>query len=83
MGPRHLLFAALLALFRLTIRSVAPPPAMEKMMRWFPIAYLIFVAAVVVWVLVGVAYGIAPACVAGTEWARTTCFMLPLWRFFA
>lgn len=52
-------------------------------MRWFPVAYLVFVTAVVSWLLLAVAYGIAPGCAAGADWARATCFFLPLWRLFA
>ena len=56
---------------------------MEKMMRWFGVAYLAFVAALVGWLLLAIAYGIAPSCAVGSEWARATCFFLPLWRLFA
>ena len=53
------------------------------MARWIFIAYLVFVAAVIIWVLLAVSYGIAPACAVGSEWVRSTCFLLPTWRFFA
>ena len=43
-------------------------------MRWYGIAYLIFVAALVGWLLLSFAYGLAPYCVAGSEWTRSTCF---------
>lgn len=52
-------------------------------MRWYGVAYFIFIAAVVGWVLLSIAYGLAPYCVAGAELTRATCFFLPLWRFFA
>lgn len=53
------------------------------MRRWFAVAYLAFVAAVVVWILLAVSYALAPYCVLGAEWARGSCFLLPMWRFFA
>ena len=53
------------------------------MARWIVIAYLSFIAIVVIWLLLAVSYGIAPACAAGSDWARATCFFLPTWRFFA
>lgn len=53
------------------------------MTRWFGIAYLVFVAAVVGWLLTAVSYGLAPYCAGGAEWTRATCFFLPLWLVFA
>lgn len=54
-----------------------------RMARLILIAYLTFIAAVVVWVLLAVSYGIAPGCAVGSDWVRSTCFLLPTWRFFA
>ena len=51
-------------------------------MRWYGVAYLVFVAAVVGWVLLSISYGLAPYCAVGAEWARSSCFLLPMWRFF-
>ena len=45
--------------------------------------YLAFVAAVVSWLLLAISYGLAPHCAGGAEWARASCFLLPMWRFFA
>ena len=53
------------------------------MRRWLLVAYLAFIAAVVGWVLLSISYGLAPYCAAGADWARASCFMLPMWRFFA
>lgn len=53
------------------------------MARLILIAYLAFIAAVVIWVLLAVSYGIAPGCAVGSDWVRSTCFLLPTWRFFA
>ena len=47
------------------------------------IAYLSFIAAVVIWMLLAVSYAIAPGCAVNSEWVRATCFFLPTWRFFA
>lgn len=55
----------------------------EKMRQWLVIAYLAFVAAVVVWLLLAISYGLAPHCAVGSEWTRASCFFLPMWRFFA
>ena len=46
-------------------------------------AYLAFVGAVVAWLLLAISYGLAPHCANGVEWARASCFLLPMWRFFA
>ena len=53
------------------------------MARWFGVAYLVFVAVVAGWLLTAVSYELAPYCAGGAEWARATCFFLPLWRLFA
>ena len=53
------------------------------MRQWLVMGYLAFVAAVVAWLLLAVSYGLAPHCAAGAEWARASCFLLPMWRFFA
>lgn len=51
--------------------------------RWLAIAYLAFVAALMGWLLLAISYGLAPYCADGSEWARASCFFLPIWRFFA
>ena len=64
--------------------QVAPPgKAKQRIARWTFIAYLAFIAAVVIWTLLAVSYGIAPGCAAGSDWVRGPCFLLPMWRFFA
>ena len=60
-----------------------PSKAKQRMGLCIFIAYLTFIAAVVIWMLLAVSYGIAPACTAGSDWARATCFFLPTWHFFA
>ena len=41
------------------------------------------IAVVVGWLLTAISYGLAPYCAGGAEWARASCFFLPLWRLFA
>ena len=53
------------------------------MRQWLVVGYLAFVAAVVSWLLLAISYGLAPQCAVGAEWARASCFLLPIWRFFA
>ena len=53
------------------------------MRQWLVMGYLAFVAAVVSWLLLAISYGLAPHCTVGAEWARASCFLLPMWRFFA
>ena len=64
--------------------QVAPPSkAKQRIGLCIFIAYLAFIAAVVIWVLLAVSYSIAPGCAAGSDWVRGPCFLLPTWRFFA
>lgn len=35
------------------------------------------------WLLTAISYGLALYCAGGAEWARASCFFLPLWRVFA
>ena len=60
-----------------------PSKAKQRMGLCIFIAYLTFIAAVVIWTLLAVSYGIAPGCAAGSDWVRGPCFLLPTWRFFA
>ena len=60
-----------------------PSKAKQRIALWGFIAYLAFIAAVVIWMLLAVSYGIAPGCAAGSDWVRGPCFLLPTWRFFA
>ena len=60
-----------------------PGKAKQRIGLCIFIAYLAFIAAVVIWLLLAVSYGIAPGCAAGSDWVRGPCFLLPTWRFFA
>ena len=60
-----------------------PSKAKQRIGLCIFIAYLAFIAAVVIWLLLAVSYGIAPGCAAGSDWVRGPCFLLPMWRFFA